>query len=303
VEDTGAPSTESGRTVGGVFATADGTLVRRCRNFYAYDNCNWLVPVDDPESLCLSCRLNQVIPNLDRPGNLDLWTKIERAKRRLLYTLLDLHLPLQEGDGRPGLRFSFMEDRLRNPDVREKIVLTGHSGGRITVNLAEADDAARHAHRELMRERYRTLLGHLRHEAGHHYHGLLTERPEALEEARRLFGDERLEYDGALAAYYELGPPADWHERYLSAYAAAHPLEDFAETFAHYLLIVDALETAESAGLASFDLTAPWIVRWMELSVTLNELNRSSGLDDAYPFVLTRPVVEKLELMDRLVRR
>jgi hypothetical protein len=43
--------------------------------------------------------------------------------------------------------------------------------------------------------------------------------------------------------------PAHWRDNFVSAYATTHPWEDFAETFAHYLHIVDTLETANAFGI------------------------------------------------------
>lgn len=321
---------------GGGLHTVTGAPVRVCRNRGSPGGCNWVVAAGDSQDLCLSCRLTEVIPDLDRPGNLDLWQRIEAAKRRLIYTLRSLGLPLTGGPGardpgtagsarqspgtsdpaRPaGLRFHILEDRRRNPDVEEDVVLTGHTDGLITVNLAEADDVARTEAQQELRERYRTVLGHLRHEAGHYYFHHLTEPSGALEEVRALFGDERASYEDALREYYERGAAPDWAERFLGPYASAHPHEDFAETFAHYLHIMDALETAEAGGFRWRGGRPPgdgvmgsgredgWIERWVDLSITLNELNRSLGTEDPYPFVLTTPVIEKLRLMDRLVRR
>ena len=290
---------------GAGFRAEGGGPVRLCENRIRHAACNWLVPAGSEESLCSSCRLTEIIPSLDRPGNLGLWRKVEAAKRRLIYTLLSLGMPLEAGPGH-GLRFRILEDRRRNPDVDEDFVVTGHLEGLVTVNLAEADDVARTEAQLELRERYRTVLGHLRHEAGHFYFGHLTERADDLLEVRALFGDERSPYGPALRRYYAEGPDPDWSERYLGPYASAHPHEDFAETFAHYLHIIDALETAGAGGLGPIDGERPptdWIGRWMDLSITLNELNRSLGTEDPYPFVLTRPVIDKLSLMDRLVRR
>ena len=292
---------------GGELQAADGSRYRRCRNQIEHLNCNWLVAVDDDQALCASCRLNEVIPALDRAGNLELWTRVERAKRRLLYSLGKLALPLAPAIGR-SLRFRILEDRRRNPDVFESFVATAHHDGAITVNIAEADDAVRHAVREQMQERYRTVLGHLRHESGHFYFNTLVDTDARLAEFRELFGDERSDYASAVQRHYESGPPTDWPEHYVSAYASAHPAEDFAETFAHFLHIDDALETAQAAGIQkgsndSGDGRGDWIGRWAELSVTLNEILRSLGVDDPYPFVLTQPVRRKLDFIDRLVCR
>jgi hypothetical protein len=263
--------------------------------------CNWLIPADSSHDLCYACGLNEVIPNLETPGNLKLWSRLEAAKRRMLYSLIQLRLPVSSTDGGPGLRFQFLEDQRRNPNVPEPFVATGHVRGTITINLAEADDVTRHEIRESMQERYRTLLGHFRHEAGHYYFDVLVPEGDARNEFRKSFGDERLDYGAALDKYYRDGPPAGWPARYVSAYATAHPHEDWAESFAHYLHIRDALETADQSGLQPLEAGRDWLVRWMTLAVTLNELNRSLGTDDPYPFVLADSVAARLRFIDRQV--
>ncbi|MDX1557258.1 MAG: putative zinc-binding metallopeptidase, partial [Xanthomonadales bacterium] len=280
-----------------------GRAYRYCANQAQYDNCNWILPADHPESLCLSCGMNKVIPALSNPRNLELWTRVEEAKRRLIYALLKNGLPFEANGNR--LNFKIMEDQRRNPDVLESFIATGHLHGTITINVAEADDAERHAIREQMQERYRTVLGHLRHEAGHFYFGALVGE-ESLEECRALFGDEREDYESALASYYENGPAGHWHEHFVSAYASAHPAEDFAETFAHVLHIDDGLETARWHGLTpqgTPESGEAWIDEWMRLSVTLNEILRSLGSADPYPFVLTYAVRRKLAFVNRLLNR
>ena len=290
----------------GSLTSANGESWRRCDNFQRYGNCNWLLAAGEEGVLCASCRLNEVIPSLDRSGNLRLWTRVEQAKRRLLYSLFRRSLPLRgTAPDSPGLRFRILEDRRRNPEVLESFVATAHLNGTITLNVAEADDVARTAVREQMQERYRTVLGHLRHEAGHFYFGQLVDTPALQNESRGLFGDPNTDYASALNAYYEQGPPADWPERYVSAYASAHPAEDFAESFAHFLHIDDALETARAAGLTADPAEAgeDWLGEWVTLAITLNEILRSLGAEDPYPFVLTEPVKAKLAFIDRLVRR
>jgi len=276
---------------------------RHCRNREEYELCNWLVPADSTDEFCQSCRLNEVIPNLSSPGNLALWYRLEAAKRRLLYSLIGLGLPINRHGDEPGLRFRFLEDQRRNPNVLEQFVSTGHRRGTITINLAEADDVTRHEIRESMLERYRTLLGHFRHEAGHYYFDLLVPHGPERDEFRGLFGDERLPYEPALEAYYRDGAPPGWPARHVSAYAAAHPHEDWAETFAHYLHIRDALETVDDSGLLTGGGSQDWVVRWMFFAVTLNELNRSLGTDDPYPFVFAEPVADRLRFIDRQVGR
>ncbi len=280
--------------------------LKPCANREPHAVCNWVTSAEDPQSLCRACRLNEVIPNLTQPENALLWTRLETAKRRMLYSLLCLDLPFEANEpGGRSLRFRFLEDQRRNPEVLEPFVMTGHIAGTITINLAEADDAERHAVREQMQERYRTLLGHFRHEVGHYFFPSLVVEADLLEDFRVSFGDERQDYVQAIDKHYQTQAGSDWHANYVSAYASAHPHEDWAETFAHYLHITDALETAEAAGLVTSaeDIETGAIRRWMSLAVTLNELNRSLGIDDPYPFVLTQPVVRKLELVNRLVRR
>lgn len=277
---------------------------RSCANGAEHGICNWIIPADTPDRYCLACGLNDIVPTLDNPANLVLWGRCEASKRRLLYNLLSLRLPLQTSNGDASLRFRFMEDRRRNPNVLEDFVGTGHWQGTITINIREADDVERTAERQAMQESYRTLLGHFRHESGHFFYGRLVS-PQDMTVWRALFGDETEDYSASISRYYEQGAPADWPARFVSAYASAHPYEDWAETFAHYLHIVDALETAHEAGLARLtaDGHAAWILEWMRLSVTLNELNRSLGTEDPYPFVLTGPVIQKLEFIDQLVNR
>jgi len=279
-----------------------------CRNRVDHDVCNWLVSADAGMEYCVACGLNEVIPALESGKNRVLWARLEAAKRRLLYSLMSLGLPLQpEGSGL--LAFRFLEDQRQNPNVSESVVLTGHMGGTITINVAEADDSVRHAVREDMQERYRTLLGHFRHESAHFYfYPLVVVEPNTLGEFRGLFGDEREGYEAAMERYYTTkGTRMTWQGRYVSAYASSHPWEDWAETWAHYLHIRDTLETAAAWGVVPPPDTTlesdQWIDSWMDLSVILNELNRSMGTDDPYPFVLSELVASKLSFVHRRVAR
>lgn len=279
------------------FPAPDGSAWKPCRNRLDHKACNWLLPADDPLDFCQACRLNSVIPHLGSAQNLRLWRRVEQAKRRLIYSLINLGLPREGDEGRPPLQFEFLEDQRSNPQVAESLVMTGHRAGIITINLLEADDVARHAVREQMAERYRTLLGHFRHESGHYYEDLLVPPGPARDTYRALFGDERSDYAAALAAYHAGGPDPDWAERCISPYASAHPMEDWAETWAHYLHITDALETARATGIIHEPQSADWdeeLALWIPGSVTLNEMARSLGLDDPYPFVITGPVRAKL---------
>jgi hypothetical protein len=295
-----------------------GKEYKLCANSARYGVCNAALPADSDYTLCEACRLNAIIPDLSASGALDAWQSIERAKRRLLYTLHALTLPIGSGDdGLPlKLTFSFMSD---SPDGTHK-VLTGHDDGHITLNIAEANAPFREKLRQDLGEGYRTLLGHFRHEIGHFYWDALVKESAWLEAFRALFGDEQADYDAALELHYESGPHFNWHERYVSAYATMHPWEDWAETWAHYLHIVDTLDTARSSGVTikaevSVDAetlsAAPHamdphnfkdlLAAWVPLTVTLNSLNRSMGLNDPYPFVLSEAIARKLHFVHDVI--
>jgi hypothetical protein len=296
---------------------------RLCRNYTEEQVCNWAVGVEETNPLCVSCRLTRVIPDLAPAGNRQAWYRLEAAKRRVIVTLLQLHLPLvnREEDPEQGLAFEFKAD-VPTPDGGGA-VLTGHADGVITINIAEADDAERERRRKSLREPYRTLLGHFRHESGHYYWNRLIGYSSALRSFRRLFGDERNDYNAALKAYYDQGPPSDWQSRFVTAYASAHPFEDWAETWAHYLHMIDTIETAAACGLSlkparhdepSLTRLPPFVASqdvrfkrlidsWVPITYVLNNLNRGLGLADAYPFILSAPAIAKLKYVHDLVRR
>lgn len=278
--------------------------------------CNWMI-AGAAGPLCAGCIYNRTVPDLSVPANIARWQRLERAKRMLLYGLfrLGLRAPARAEEPGWGLAFDFVAEVPGAPAV------TGHAAGVVTIDVAEADDVTRTVIREQMAEVYRTLLGHFRHEIGHFFWERLVRDGGRLDAFRALFGDERDDYQAALARHYADGPPGDWYHAHISAYAAAHPWEDWAECWAHYLHIVDSLETAQSFGLAVAP-TAPIVAAgateppadpyrapsaralvdaWLPLVFAVNSLNRSMGLGDLYPFVLTAPVVEKLEFIHRLV--
>jgi hypothetical protein len=297
-------------------APAKGRLYRPCQNGSAHRVCNWYVPVEDQNPFCISCRMNHTIPDLTVAENRERWHKVEIAKRRLVYTLISLKLPRDGGQNQPPLRFNFLADVPGGPKV-----LSGHENGLITLNIAEADDAEREKRRTTLHEPYRTLLGHFRHESGHYYWDQLIANTPRQNRFRELFGDETQDYSAALKTHYEHGAPADWQSRFISAYASSHPWEDWAETWAHYLHIVDTIETAASFGMslapkhpAAKTMTADAknfsgpeagfdriLKNWMPLTYALNSLNRGMGLPDLYPFVLSAPAIEKLRFVHETI--
>ncbi len=302
--------------------TPPPALLRYCAN-EADGACNWLLSADDEGRFCLACRHNGQVPVLHDAAQATLWVRVERAKRRLFYALLRLGLPLEPGpDSQSGrLMFDVLPDPLEAGAPR---IMTGHESGLITLALSEADDAERERRRTNMNEPYRTLLGHVRHETGHYYWDMLVRDGGRLDECRALFGDDSQDYGEALARYYRDGPEPDWQERAVSAYATAHPWEDFAESFAHYLHIMDTLEMASAFGVRlrpraarantegliaalDFDPFAESdfdeiVDAWLPLTNMANNLNRCMGTPDLYTFMLSPPACEKLAFIHNVVR-
>lgn len=292
----------------------EGALLHRCANA-RLAACNWLVA--NAGELCRSCALTRTRPGDDDALGIEDLQTAEAAKRRLLFELGELGLAVlaDAGPDSGGLSFDLLSSA-------HEPVTTGHADGHITLDLAEVDDARRLARREQLGEPYRTVLGHLRHEVGHYYWPLLVDDAK-LERSRELFGDESADYQAALDRHYDQGPPPDWRERHVSAYATMHPSEDWAETFAHYLHIRDTMQTAvahrvrvlgpalSTSGLphsnrdskpsrGAHDFGAV-LSEWLPLTYAINALNRSMGADDLYPFVLAAPVIEKLSYIHGLV--
>ncbi|QIF05505.1 putative zinc-binding metallopeptidase [Roseimicrobium sp. ORNL1] len=314
------------------FDPAVGTMVKltpesglkRCDNGPAHGVCNWLMPKEDPNIFCTACRLNRTIPDLNLYGNLALWARMESAKRRLLATLLGLGIEVHclNEDPVGGLAFDFIQT-LSNPPVT-----TGYAVGVITVNLQEADDAVRERTRQQLGESSRTLLGHFRHETGHYFwerwFGILNLNHPLRRAFGELFGDASLDYTTAMNRHYSQGPPVGWEQSYISAYASMHPWEDWAETWSHYLQILDGLESCEAYGLqlgagalevtpfpkesATLPENLPqepaedqkfltWLHRWVRRAPMFNEISASLGQPALYPFVLSLPAVKKLRFV------
>lgn len=310
-------------TDGAMLPRTRAAVPLRCANS-SLCGCNWLVEDADDSGFCLACRHNETIPDLSVPENAANWQKIEAAKRALFYSLLRFNLPLVTRRDKPetGLGFAFLAD---DPDPSsDETVLTGHAEGLITLNVAEGSDAEREMRRVTLGEPFRTLLGHFRHEIAHYYWNVLIRDVNGYESCRAVFGDERQDYAEALKLHYQNGPRPGWENEFISAYAASHPWEDFAETFAHYFHMVDALDTADAFGLRTnpdvevaadelqlvrtFDSYAAvkvdaLIAAWIPLTIAINSINRSMGQPDLYPFVMPEPVYRKLAYIHDLIRR
>lgn len=323
---------------------------KKCDNNALYQTCNGMVNLNNfipdssleegkDEMLCFACRFNETVPDLSIVEHIPLWKKMESAKRRALYTLKSLPVPLQDTNENTetGLSFDFITDRnvkdhFSSPLAGHEAVFTGHDCGHITINLAEADDVARSQTKHDMGERYRTLLGHFRHELGHYYFDqLISLSPEKHLLCKQYFGDDELDYQEALNKHYEQGAPENWRDSFISEYATMHPYEDWAETWAHYMHIIDTLETAQNFSITGAiagsippvkadteelnELSLPQdacyfleqtdinstLDTWMDFAIMLNSLNRSMGLADAYPFVLTDAVRDKLSFIHHAI--
>lgn len=302
-----------------IFGRSDNKLYRYCKN-YEYSVCNWLVSDDSATDYCIACNLNGTIPDLSKNEYRQRWNIIENGKHRLIYQLLRMRLAVisKVENAEKGLSFNFMADDAAYSEIK---ILTGHDDGVITLNIAEADDVEREMTRKGMAEVYRTVLGHFRHEIGHYYWDRLIDNSQFLHECREIFGDDTEDYGEALKKHYTEGAPKDWNTHFISAYASTHPWEDWAETWAHYLHIIDTLETAYSFGLSvhphvaasSLHLDAdikadPYeqknfndiISLWLPLTFALNSVNRSMGLHDLYPFVIPPEVVKKLTFIHKV---
>jgi hypothetical protein len=289
-----------------------------CKN-HEHDVCNWLIPLNSENNYCTACQLNRTIPNLSDSRNYEKWQKLEIAKHRLIYQLQILNLSINPKMKYPvtGLCFDFIAKR---GDVN---IMTGHSNGVVTIILAEADSVHREMVRKQLSESYRTLIGHFRHEIGHYFwESLIQPNPEKLNEFRGLFGDEQKNYGQSLATYYQYGAPFNWQNEFISQYASSHPWENWAETWAHYLHIMDTTETAYYCGLKvsqnlsnadymhsnpnfdpyhcqNFDLILNTCI---PLFSAVNNINRSMGMADVYPFVVSPSVIQKMKFIHNLLQ-
>jgi hypothetical protein len=316
------------------------TRLIKCSNFAAYNVCNRFVkqPAPDgtgqtaagrngdgqvvgnqaaaPQSpppliLCDSCCYNRTIPDLSVPGNQEKWYRLEAAKRRTLCDLRLVGFPYGNASQgiKPSLVFEFKSENLPDRVYRGmgggQKVYTGHDNGVITINVQEADELFREKLRVDMGEAQRSLLGHFRHEFGHYIWDVLV-KDQREEDCIAVFGDHRNPaYDAALKAYYQNGPQPNWLLNYVSAYATMHPWEDFAETFAVYLDMVSALDTAAHGKLIPepdlSDLEG-MVDAYQKLGIALNELNRNNGLSDFLPEVIAPPIRDKLRFIHSLAK-
>ncbi|CAN5352835.1 putative zinc-binding metallopeptidase [soil metagenome] len=285
--------------VDGRYVDSAGLVWHVCANLNL-SGCTWLAEVAGAQ--CSSCDLTRTRPSDDDLVGLENFPAAEAAKRHLLVELdtLGFEVVGKDVDPEQGIAFDLLSS------VDENVVI-GHEDGVITIDLAESDDAYREKIRARLSEPYRTMLGHFRHEFGHYAEWQYVRGADRMNRCRELFGDESKDYQEELNRHYAEGPPDGWEQSFISTYATMHPFEDFAETWSHYLHICDTIETAREYGLAAIGgLDAFSSFRdvvtgvWVPLSISLNQMNRSMGKDDVYPFVIPGPVLDKLEFVASL---
>lgn len=267
--------------------------------------CNWIAPKEG--AFCRSCAMTALAPDLAIADAVANWAKTEAAKRWVLDNLGRWHWFRPED---PGTRPVFhMLAEGATP------VMMGHAYGVVTISVAEADPVLRETRREALMEPYRTMIGHMRHEIAHMLWWRLSLRADFLDAFRAMFGDERADYPAALQRHYQDGPPPDWRLSFLSTYASSHPHEDWAETAAHLLHLTDITDSFVATGLSSPQMPGPGWDPYAEpdarrlihiaagLTVGVNHVNRSMGLPDLYPFVLSEPALQKLAFVHDWLRR
>lgn len=271
-------------------------------------SCNWVAGPDG--GLCESCALTTVRPDLSVAGNQLLWSKAEQAKRRALAGLRRWGWFGAADQGRRPTFHMLSEVTAAGPAD----IMMGHASGLVTINLAESDATERVRRREELGEPYRTMLGHFRHEIAHFLFERLAGSDTFIEGFRAGFGDETADYSAALMRHYAAGPPLGWENAYISSYASAHPHEDWAESAAHALHLVDMVDSFAAARLSSEAFTGAGydayaevestrlLAAAMEIGVALNHVNRALGVNDLYPFVTPETVLEKLAFAQKWLK-
>ncbi|WP_299838188.1 putative zinc-binding metallopeptidase [uncultured Paracoccus sp.] len=267
--------------------------------------CNWIA--GEFGGFCASCALSQVVPNLSAGNNIQLLNRAERAKRWVLANVAKWNW-FTAADPGPRPRFLMLSEDMGG---RVQQITMGHMGGEITINVTEADELIRLQRRQELGEQYRSMVGHFRHELAHFFFDRLAVAPDFLPGFRALFGDERADYGLALQTYY--AAPPDRSSDFITPYAGAHPHEDWAETVAHLLHLVDMTDSFVSTGLSMPDLpegfdayaaddTEALLDIAARVAIAVNDINRALDNADLYPFVLTTPMRQKIGFAHRWLK-
>ncbi|MTH78159.1 zinc-binding metallopeptidase family protein [Paracoccus aestuariivivens] len=277
----------------GAFA-ANATPCTRLRDI----GCNWRAEQDGPQ--CRSCAMTTTVPDLSVEGNLDLLAQSEAAKRWVLANLARWRWFTNADQGQ-RVSFQMLSEHARHQEVN---VTMGHADGVITINVVEADDAVRVERQQELGELYRSMVGHMRHEIAHFLFERLAVLPGFLDQFRTMFGDERADYAQAITEHY--ANPKDKGATHISKYATMHPHEDWAETSAHILHLVDMTDSLMATGLTGPQIPPPGYDAYADpnaeqlltvataVALAVNEINRALDNPDVYPFVLTETTRAKL---------
>ncbi|MBL3674324.1 MULTISPECIES: zinc-binding metallopeptidase family protein [Paracoccus] len=261
--------------------------------------CNWVaIP---GETLCRSCCMSDVVPALHIGDNQQLLERAERAKRWVLANLSNWQW-FTDADGGMRPRFQMLSEN--TGAGRAEQIMMGHDNGEIVINVTEADELIRVKRQQELGEQYRSMVGHFRHELAHFLFDRLTAAPGFQDEFRALFGDESADYAAALQEHYN--NPKDPGEDFITAYATSHPHEDWAETVAHLLHMVDFTDSFVSAGLMMKGIPANYqpyaetdadhlLTIAAEVAIAINDINRALDNSDLYPFILTPKIREKIK--------
>lgn len=267
--------------------------------------CNWIAPEEG--AFCRACAMTALAPDPEIPNAIENWAETEAAKRWVLDNLGRWHWFRPED---PGARPIF--HMLADGHVPAAM---GHGDGVVTIGVSEADPVVRVTRREALDEPYRTMIGHLRHEIAHMLWWRLSLRGDFLTGFREIFGDERVDYTTALEKHYRDGPSADWEIFHLTSYASSHPHEDWAETAAHLIHLTDISDSFVATGLTTPEMPSHGWEPYSEedtgilthvaatLAKRVNYVNRSMGLSEIYPFVLSDTAERKLAFVHDWLRR
>ena len=99
----------------------------------------------------------------------------------------------------------------------------------------------------------------------------------------------------------------DVPDTHISGYATAHPSEDWAETFGHYLHLRDGLETADEFTLDGPKVRpgslASMLERWRRITSAVNAINLGLGHVAPYPYTISLAVETKLAFVHDQIER
>ena len=292
---------------------------RHCGNAI-HDVCNWLVPADAARAVLRGLPAQ---PHHPRPVGAGKPAALAQDRSRQASAVLhpaEIRPAARHQGGGSGRRWrsTFFADQTARTVTSP--VMTGHEDGLITINLAEADDAERERQRSQMGEPYRTLLGHFRHEIAHYYWDrLVAQSREPRGIPRRLRRRAAGLWRGAAAALCQrpaVGLAGPFRDVLCEFASLGGFRRDLGALLPHGRYAGDRErlrpQVRPKVGQrrhwpprsTSIRTTPTWsriIEAWLPLTFAMNSINRSMGLQDLYPFVLTPAVIVKLAFIHGLI--